>query len=302
MRRFVLLAGLALATSAAMPAASPGAVTIGSRLLPEPNSSPTCPAGCTHAQFSLDAARQAPGGLVSPIDGVVVRWRAKADGAVTLRIVHPLGLPGQFTGGGTSVAVLAIPTVARTFTARLAIQAGDRVGLDGLGTTVGYDKDLGNPGNVVHRWDPRLANSGAPRSPDAVPTDMELPLNADIEVDCDGDVRGDETLDPLLGKARRGACLPRPRCAGKKATHVGTTVSDVMKGTAKRDVFAAAGGNDRIKGLGGNDIACGGKGNDILRGGDGNDKLLGQAGRDVLKGGPGTDTLNGGKGRDTAKQ
>jgi len=88
------------------------------------------------------------------------------------------------------------------------------------------------------------------------------------------------------------------KCAGKKATRVGTPRRDVIRGTPRRDVIVALGGNDVVRGLGGNDLICGGKGKDKLIGGAGKDRLLGQAGNDLLKGGSGRDALVGGPGRD----
>ena len=90
-----------------------------------------------------------------------------------------------------------------------------------------------------------------------------------------------------------------PRCAGKKATIVGTARRDVLRGTRRADVIVALGGNDVVKGAAGNDIVCGGAGNDRLEGGAGRDRLFGEAGRDRLIGGAGRDRLVGGLGRDT---
>jgi uncharacterized delta-60 repeat protein len=87
------------------------------------------------------------------------------------------------------------------------------------------------------------------------------------------------------------------KCAGKKATVVGTNGKDKLKGTKKKDVISAGRGKDTVKGLGGNDLICGGKGKDKLVGGPGKDKLLGQQGNDKLLGGPGKDTLKGGPGK-----
>jgi len=91
---------------------------------------------------------------------------------------------------------------------------------------------------------------------------------------------------------------PAARCAGLKATVVGTAGPDVLRGTARADVIAGLGGNDTISGLGGNDVVCGGAGNDTISGGPGNDRLAGEAGNDRLDGGPGNDTLGGGPGND----
>jgi Tol biopolymer transport system component len=92
------------------------------------------------------------------------------------------------------------------------------------------------------------------------------------------------------------------RCAGRRATRVGTRRRDVLRGTPRRDVIAGLGGNDVIRGLAGNDRLCGGRGRDRLLGGRGRDRLLGQAGKDVLRGGPGRDLLHGGPGRDRQRQ
>jgi uncharacterized delta-60 repeat protein len=111
-----------------------------------------------------------------------------------------------------------------------------------------------------------------------------------------------------------------PRCAGKRATIVGTPAADRLRGTSRRDVIASLGGGDVIRSLGGNDIVCAGSGNDRVLGGAGNDRLgggsgndrlfgesgrdrlLGESGRDRLRGGPGRDRLLGGPGRDAQRQ
>lgn len=90
----------------------------------------------------------------------------------------------------------------------------------------------------------------------------------------------------------------RPRCAGRKATIVGSRRADSLKGTKRRDVIAARGGNDTVRGLGGNDLICGGAGKDKLFGGAGSDRLLGEGGADKLVGGPGADRCVGGGKKD----
>ena len=115
--------------------------------------------------------------------------------------------------------------------------------------------------------------------------------------------------DPAAGPARPAADGPAaagpggpgtaiPRCAGRKATIVGTARRDLLRGTARRDVIAGLAGDDVIRGLGGDDVICGGPGADTLLGGTGRDRLLGEAGRDSLNGGAGRDVLGGGAGRD----
>jgi Ca2+-binding RTX toxin-like protein len=74
-----------------------------------------------------------------------------------------------------------------------------------------------------------------------------------------------------------------PRCAGFKATIVGTNASQKINGTNGRDVIVARGGNDVVNGRGGLDIVCGGAGNDTILSGAGAGGLLhGEDGRDTI--------------------
>lgn len=74
-----------------------------------------------------------------------------------------------------------------------------------------------------------------------------------------------------------------PRCAGLKATIVGTNASQRIVGTQRRDVIVARGGNDVVLGRGGADVVCGGSGNDTIYSGAGTGGLLyGEDGRDLV--------------------
>lgn len=79
------------------------------------------------------------------------------------------------------------------------------------------------------------------------------------------------------------------KCAGRRATIVGTQGRDMIRGTGHADVIVALGGNDTVVGGKGKDRVCGGQGNDRLYGGSGKDKLYGGKGNDKLVGGPGHD-------------
>src|SRR5581483_377278 len=81
------------------------------------------------------------------------------------------------------------------------------------------------------------------------------------------------------------------RCAGLKATIVGTAGPNTLRGTPGPDVIAGLGGNDTIAGGAGNDKLAGEAGNDTVVGGPGNDTLLGGPGMDRLNGGPGVNTV-----------
>jgi Ca2+-binding RTX toxin-like protein len=95
-----------------------------------------------------------------------------------------------------------------------------------------------------------------------------------------------------------GGAAKVPRCAGKRATIVGTKRSNRLKGTRRSDVIVALGGNDRVDAGRGNDVVCAGDGNDRVKGGSGNDRVYGQNGKDRLEGGSGKDRLAGGGGKD----
>jgi uncharacterized delta-60 repeat protein len=75
----------------------------------------------------------------------------------------------------------------------------------------------------------------------------------------------------------------RARCAGKRATIVGTRSGERIIGTAHRDVIAALSGDDVVRGRGGNDLICGNGGNDRLIGDGGRDRLLGGSGNDHIQ-------------------
>jgi Tol biopolymer transport system component len=75
----------------------------------------------------------------------------------------------------------------------------------------------------------------------------------------------------------------RRRCAGRRATIVGTRGRDRLRGTRRADVIVALGGHDRVRAGRGRDLVCGGRGNDRLFGGPGRDRLIGGPGRDRTK-------------------
>jgi hypothetical protein len=98
------------------------------------------------------------------------------------------------------------------------------------------------------------------------------------------------------------------KCAGQKATLVGSKRDDKLVGTPDADVIVGLGGNDRINGGGGDDVICakggddrvnGGGGADTVRSGGGGDRTGGGGGADNLRGGGRPDRLSGGGGADT---
>ncbi len=98
-------------------------------------------------------------------------------------------------------------------------------------------------------------------------------------------------------------------CHGHRATIVGTSGNDILRGTPHRDVIWGGPGDDTIYGGLGNDIICGdggddvihgGRGDDWIDGGPGTDRVFGDLGDDNVLGGPGNrDEVSGGLGIDT---
>jgi uncharacterized delta-60 repeat protein len=115
-------------------------------------------------------------------------------------------------------------------------------------------------------------------------------LLADPPLANGGQPGGTPAGDPHLAPDREpGVTASVPRCAGERATIVGTERGETLRGTRRADVIVARGGKDRVRALGGQDIVCGGKGRDTLFGGRGRDRLIGGGQRDRCTGGSGRD-------------
>jgi hypothetical protein len=299
-RHVAIFIALTVATFTAICAESgsaTAATTIGSNLAAGPTVKSFCMLrACTIGQWILPVTSQAPGGLLAPYDGVVVRWRVKV-GSSTLPSALVITRPGSSdvrseVGSGPQVT----PPLDQlsTYDIRVPIQAGDALALyccTTLETNAAEYVSASTPGAETLTWRIPfdLGSGGHPyRS-----QDQELLINADIEPDCDQDGLGDETQDP-----NTSAC---PTCKDQPATIIGTSGDDVRMGTPGRDVMVGLAGNDTLSGFEGDDTICGGAGNDTLYGGPGNDILLGQKGKDKLFGEAGKDTLNGGPGKDKLK-
>jgi hypothetical protein len=241
--------GALIATSGSATATT----TIGSNLAGSPTYDSQCyPRACTQGQKILPPTSQAPGGVLAPEDGVVVRWRIKV-GIETLESALLITRPGSSdirSAVGGSPLVIPPTDQISTYETRLPIQVGDALGLACCASSTHgqYVKAI-TPGAVNLLWSlPFELGSGRPGYSQP---DQELLVNADIEPDCDGDGLGDESQD--------ASTSPCPTCKGER------------------------------EGNKGNDNLFGGEGGDKLQGGPGEDKLKGGPGEDKLKGGPGED-------------
>jgi hypothetical protein len=184
------------------------AVTIGSNL----NSSGAvsqCGAGvsCTFLLSTLPAANSAPGGIRSPIDGVVVRWRIKSGSsgnAVNLRVLRPAE-GTTWTGAGTSATGTTVFGTSPYFSTRLPIRSGDALGLNDSSAGLFF----GNTAGTFLGFTPALAD-GETRGPIMGGGPRELLIQADVEPDADADGFGDETQDPCLGQSGPDGCDREP--------------------------------------------------------------------------------------------
>ena len=172
-----LLAALVLAVSVS-PA---GAVTIGSNLAREPNWVAEHTPRPTFSNLSLASDRRAPGGLSSPVNGTVVRWRIRVGDSTrvtNLRIIRPLG-DGFFTGAGTSAPVTPPINTTTSYKVQLPIRIGDYIGIDCCNPPPGAEFFVNGVPAIRNEWQPSLADGGPGRPP--VLTNLyEVALNADI--------------------------------------------------------------------------------------------------------------------------
>ena len=199
-----------------VPVSSAGAaVTIGSDLAPDPVNASSCiAANCTTMNTTLPGQQ-----VVSPLDGVVVRWRVRVGHTnaggnnARLEVVRPAGATA-FTGVNTSPTALIPETpfgneTTYTFSTQQPIRAGEQIALGVDAPDNSLRIVMGNqPGVTRLRWEPPLA-AGETRNADFTFSNSgELLVNADVEADCDNDGLGDETQDTdIFGCELRGRTL-----------------------------------------------------------------------------------------------
>src|ERR1044072_8039344 len=125
-RTILLTAGGALAALAIAVPAQAAPVIIGSDLGRPATVNTNCNVACTTTNISLLANQQAPGGLTSPVDGVITTWKARGSSAASLRVLTP-GTTLSYVGGATSTSqnLTAAPV---NFATNLPIKAGDTIG------------------------------------------------------------------------------------------------------------------------------------------------------------------------------
>jgi hypothetical protein len=201
LRRFAaaLLAALLLGGSVSPAGAN---VTIGSNLARMPNSAANYSPRPTFSNVSLASDRQAPGGLTSPVNGTVVRWRIRVGDSTRItnfRIIRPLGR-GLFTGAGTSPSVTPPIHATTSYEVQLPVRIGDYIGVDCCDPGV-FEPDaeffVTGGGAVRNEWQPSLADGEAGRAPLRTNA-YEVALNAEI------DPTSTFTLDAITRNKNKG--------------------------------------------------------------------------------------------------
>jgi uncharacterized delta-60 repeat protein len=243
--------------------------------------------------------------LVQPEQKIVVAGFRGGDTALTR--LNPDGSPDlSFDGDGTSLVDFG--GIEETYAT--ALQPNGKIVIAGLTVVNGVDSFAVG----------RLQPGGALDTTFSFDGKTTLKFGDDdtanaVALQRDGGivVAGDTSLGRAVAMARlEGDAVPsgdtggpggaggsvRSRCAGRRATIVGTAGRDVLRATRRADVIVALGGSDRVRVARGNDFVCGGAGNDTLAGGPGRDRMFGGSGRDRLSGNAGNDLLSGGPGTD----
>lgn len=175
-----LAIGAALGASMLAPATGQAAVTVGSNLAVAPNLIAACVPACTYAQARLPADRTAAGGVTSPVNGTVVRWRIRTGGLVSptaFRVIRSAPL-GEFTGIATSGEITPPANTTSTFPTSLPVEIGDLIGINCCSANSTYFR-IGGGLNAGRQWNPPLGN-GVTRPADSN-VGEEITVNADIE-------------------------------------------------------------------------------------------------------------------------
>jgi uncharacterized delta-60 repeat protein len=248
---------------------------------------------------------------LQPDGKIVLAGSAGPSSAMAVTRLNPNGSDDDgFDGDGTSLldfgAVDAADAVALQPDGKIVV-AGSTGGAD---LAIGRLQPGGSPDTTFDLDGRRTVDFGAVDRGNGLALDRSGRIIVAGETNAGDDVAIArlEGADPPAGAgagAGRGVSAggrAAPRCAGTRATIVGTSRRDVLRGTRRADVIVALGGGDVVRAGAGKDLVCGGAGGDRLLGQRGADRLLGQGGRDRLLGGPAIDVLRGGPGRDRLTQ
>jgi hypothetical protein len=172
------------------PAGASGATEIGD------NCQADVPTGDRSTRFELSAPAN-PLPLAAPGNGVITQWKVTVAPEAEVTIPVELQVLRLDTAVRNALVVgQAAGSVAagqNTFSARIPVQAGDRIGLLGTGEPFGTIACEGADELVVGAVEGASSSSPAPYAEFA--TIAGVPVSALVEPDADGDGYGDETQD-----------------------------------------------------------------------------------------------------------
>lgn len=149
-------------------------ITLGSTLTGTFTTS-NCSVACT----LLNRKVGGPNPTVSPVSGVIIRWRVRGGSAVpgyTIRVLRPTGT--TYTGAGSSSPQTPAGPGLEVFNSAVPIQAGDAVGLDL--PSGGALSVASNPAAEYLGWEPPLKDGESLPFLGPFPG-AELGYNADIQ-------------------------------------------------------------------------------------------------------------------------
>jgi len=157
--------------------------------------------------------------LVSPFDGVIVRWRARLGNntdaqTVRIRVVRRLD-PDEFTViSSGELEDVAAGADTYTFPARLPIASGDQVGIEAENAKVIEWREENLIGARSFEYTSRPADGANTGVPGFTDNDASHTFNVDVEPDCDSDGFGDETQDPDISSCNPAGPGPGPGPGG----------------------------------------------------------------------------------------
>ncbi len=193
---------------------------------------------CTVAISGLAAADAAPFGAIVPSPGIVTSWRIRR-GPDNFPVQAALRVIRNGIAAGTSAQVtLPAGSAVSAFATRLAVGAGDRIGVDlrnvpaGQGVTIA--RSPAPAADLLSEWVPAIADGTSPPAYTEGPyaetgPGVQLLLNADVEPDVDGDGFGDETQDacPQIPTTQLDCAIGAPQTKIRKKPKRKTTKTKV---------------------------------------------------------------------------
>jgi hypothetical protein len=248
--RQVALVGAVACVPLLSNASAQATVTIGSQLTAAPTGTLANPADCSPTCTIVNFRTPPPAGLISPIDGVLIRWRVIGGGNLNLRALRYSGSGNVVTLVGDGTQSFSLPTTtttAQTVPAHLPIRAGDFIGVDLLssGSTLAY---ASTPGQFADKLTPAVPDGGTSSGVSIMGTKEPL-FNADV-VPSNTFTLGTITRNKKKGTATIVANVPNPgeltgSGNGVKAASAATAVISKSVGAGPAQLLIKAKGKKK---------------------------------------------------------